>query len=105
MKNKVSRDLRKNKAKDTVQHGAIGSNRGVGKGERAMKIKEKVSHLRDRRARNGVPMTVAPGPINGPLGLVIHSSGATSAVGKLTSHRYRETGMTCGSLEIRYAVS
>ena len=64
MKNEVSRDLRKNKVKDTAQHGAVGSNRRVGERERAAEVKEKVSHLSNRRARHRVPMTVTPGAIN-----------------------------------------
>ena len=96
MKNKVGGQLRKNKAEDTTQHGAVGSNRGIRKRKRAAKIKQEVSHLRNRRLRNRMAMAMAPGTLNRPLGLVIHSRGATTAVGNLMSHRLREVGMTCG---------
>ena len=71
MKNKVRRELRKKKTKDTTEHRAIRSDGRIREREGTTKIQEKVSNLRDRRTGNRVPMTVEPGTINSPLSLVI----------------------------------
>ena len=90
MKYKVRGQLRQNKAEDTTQHEAVGGDRGIRMRKRMPKIKQEVSHLRYRSAKHGMATAAAPGLVNSPIGLVIHKRGATTAVGKLTSHRRRE---------------
>ena len=101
----MRRKLRKNKAEDSTKHGTIGSDRGIGERERAAEIEQKVSNLRNRRARDRVTVAMAPGTIHSPLSLVIYPSRSSAAEDKLTSHRRREAGMSCGLLDIRQAVS
>ena len=50
-------------------------------------------------------MAMAPGTVRYPLGLVVDTGGAASAVGKLTSHRVKEAGLMRRSPEIRNAVN
>ena len=56
-------ELRKNETEDTAEHGAVGSNRGVGERQRATEKKEEISHLRHSRVRNGVAVLMTPGPV------------------------------------------
>ena len=49
MKHRMRRKLREDKAKSSTKHKAIGLDRRVGKMKGATKIKEKVSHFRNRR--------------------------------------------------------
>ena len=72
---------------DTAQHGAVGSDGRIRKRERATEVKQKVSHLRDRRPRDRVTMTMTPGTIYSSVSLVVYPCGASTAQGKLTSHR------------------
>ena len=74
------------------------------RGQGTAKVQKKRSNLRDRRTRNRVPMTTAPGSVDRPLRLIIHSGGSPSAAGKLTSHCQRESEGLRGSFEIRNAV-
>ena len=105
MKNKVRGKLRKDKAEDTDKHGAVRGDRGIGEIHRAAKIEKKVSNLGHCGPRHRMAMPMARRTIYYPLGLVVDVGGAVSAVGKLTNHRVREAGLTCGSLEIQKAVS
>ena len=105
MKNKVRGKLRKDKAKNTVKHGAVRSNRGIGERQRTAKIEKEVSNLGHHGTRHRMAMSMTPRTIYYPLGPVVDTGGAASAVGKLTSHRVREAGLTHGSPEIRNAVS
>ena len=55
MKNKVRGKLSNNKAKNTVKHGAVKGNRGVGERQGTAKIEKEVSHLghRGKETQNG----------------------------------------------------
>ena len=105
MKNKVRRKLRKDKAKHTAKYGAVRTDRGIGERQRTAKIEKEVSNLGHRGTRHRMAMPITPRTIYYPLGLVVDTGGAASAVGKLTSHRVRESGLTSGSPGIRNAVS
>ena len=100
MKDKVRGNLRKEKAEDTAKHGAVRGDRGIGERQRAAKIEKKISHLGHRGTRHRMAMPMTPRTIYYPLGLVVDTGGAASAVSKLTSHRVKEAGLTCGSPEI-----
>ena len=105
IKNEGRGKHRKDNTEDTAKHGAVRSYRGVEKRQRATEIEEKISHLSHRRPRNRVAMMMTPRTMHYPLGLIVDAGGAALAVGKLTSHCVREAGLTCGSPEIRKAVS
>ena len=84
---------------------SVRSDRRIGKRQRAMKNQKKISHLSNGRTGDRMPMTTAPGTIHRPFRLVIHSGRSAKAVGKLTSHSFRESKMTSGLLHKRNAVS
>ena len=91
MKNKVRGKVKKNEAEDTTQHRAVRSDRRVRERHGTIKVEKKRGNLRNRRVRHRVSMTMTPGTEDGPLRLVIHSSGSPLAAGKLTSHRQSES--------------
>ena len=105
MKNEVRGKLRKDKTEDTAKHGAVRSNRRIGKRQRATEIEEKISHLSHRRLRDRMSMATTPRTIHYLLGLIVDAGGAALAVGNLTSHCVREAGLTRESPNIRKAVS
>ena len=104
MKNKVRGKLRKNKAKDTTQHGAVRSDRRIRKRQGTTKVQKEGRNLQNRRPRDGMAMTATPSTEDRPFGLVVYAGGGSSAAGKLTSHCRSETEGSGGSLDIRYSV-
>ena len=86
MKDRVTRDIRKNKAKGSTKHRAVSRNRRVGEVKRAAKIKEEISNFQNHRTRNGMTITATPTPISNPFCLIVQACRRAAAKGKLVSH-------------------
>ena len=81
----MGRELRKNKAKNNIQHRAVRRDRRVRERERERRKYRRKEATFGTEGRDTVPMPSTPSPIDRPLGLVVHSGGGASAAGKLSS--------------------
>ena len=68
----MSRDGRKDKAKDSTEHGAVRSDGRIREMKGATKKKKKVRNFQDGRMRNGMAMTATPTPISKPFRQIVH---------------------------------
>ena len=105
MKDRMRRQLREEKTKGGREHGTVRCDSRVGKMKRTAQIEKKVSYFGNGRTGNRMAVTVAPGAIGRPLGLIVQLSGRAPGEGKLTSHSCREAEMARGSPAMQYPVS
>ena len=86
MEDRKSRDGRKDKAKDSTEHGAVRSDGKIREMKGATKKKKKFRNLRDGKTRNRMAMTATLTPISKPFRLIVHTRQRAAAEGKLASH-------------------
>ena len=82
VEHKMRGEVRQNKVKNTTQHRAVRHNRGIRERQGTMKEKKKISHLGHRGTRHRMALTVTPGTVHYPLGLVVDTGGIGDGSGQ-----------------------